>query len=302
MSSIHRPNVSLLQRIDNAATVAAELQEGSDMSTGIPCLDGTISIVTGGASGIGFAIAEELIAEGSTVVMADVEAAALARAGAALGVDTVLADVSSADDVQRVADEVVRWHGRIDIAVNNAGIARVAPFDELTLDDFRWVLDVNLWGVIHGMKSFLPVIEQTSQRGYIVNTASIAGLRTAAGLGAYAVSKFGVVALTETVGMELDARGSHVGVGVLLPSMVRSNIAASERNRPGAVPRGAGGSGASTRVPVAAMGADVVGRLVVAAIKRGERYIVSHPETLESVRARHRGIEDAYAVFPYNQE
>ncbi|NMD61373.1 UNVERIFIED_ORG: NADP-dependent 3-hydroxy acid dehydrogenase YdfG [Nocardia globerula] len=255
---------------------------------------GKIAVVTGGAAGIGFAIAAELMDRGVIVVIADVEEEALTAAAAALGATGVVADVTKVEDLVHLADEVIRLHGRLDIAVNNAGVARIAPFDELTIDDFRWVLDVNLWGVVLGMKVFLPLIESTSQCGYIVNTASIAGMRSAPKLAAYAVSKFGVVALTETVEQELSARASQVGLGVLVPAMVQSNIAASERNRPGVrrVPVADGSNGAGAQV--GAMEAHEVGVIVADAIERGDLYIVTHPESLDSIKARHRRIEDAF--------
>ncbi|WP_308161249.1 SDR family NAD(P)-dependent oxidoreductase [Dietzia psychralcaliphila] len=246
--------------------------------------------MTGGAAGIGYAIAASLAARGAEVTIADVENAALEAASESLGVPGVMTDVGDATDVQTLAGIVLERHGRIDIAVNNAGVAKIAPFDQLTLDDFRWVIDVNLWGVVNGMNVFLPIIESTSADGFIVNTASIAGLRAGPGLAAYGVSKFGVVALTETVSEELAQRNSRVGVSVLVPAMVRSNIANSERNRPGA------DSAQSGRTqPEGILAAEVVGDTVADAIERGDLYIVTHPEALESVRGRHRRIEAAFA-------
>ena len=259
------------------------------MAVGISDLTGKVAVVTGGAAGIGYAIAASLIARGAEVTVADVERTALEAASASLGVAGVVTDVGNAVDVQALADKVVERHGRIDIAVNNAGVAKIAPFDQLTLDDFRWVIDVNLWGVVNGMNVFLPIIESTSTSGYVVNTASIAGLRAGPGLAAYGVTKFGVVALTETVSEELAQRDSHVRVGVLVPAMVRSNIANSERNRPGSAP-----AQSDRRQPEGILSADVVGDTVVDAIERGDLYIVTHPEALESVRARHRRIEEAF--------
>src|SRR5690606_1498738 len=160
-------------------------EEGVAMTVGIPDLTGRSAIVTGGAAGIGYAIAASLLARGAAVTIADVEVEALESAATMLGVPGIVADVGRVEDVQRLADEVLHRHGRIDIAVNNAGVAKVAPFAELGLDDFRWVIEVNLWGVINGMNVFLPIIEATSSQGFIVNTASIAGLRVGAGLAAY---------------------------------------------------------------------------------------------------------------------
>lgn len=261
------------------------------MTVGIPDLTGRSAIVTGGAAGIGYAIAASLLARGAVVTIADVEVEALESAATTLGVPGIVADVGRVEDVQRLADEVLHRHGRIDIAVNNAGVAKVAPFAELGLDDFRWVIEVNLWGVINGMNVFLPIIEATSSQGFIVNTASIAGLRVGAGLAAYGVSKFGVVALTEALSAELAERDSHVGVGVLVPGAVQSNIADSERNRPGAA------LGATRRrQPDGIMPAAVVGEVVADAIERGDLYIVTHPDGAESVRVRHRRIEEAFSA------
>ncbi|MGH3088758.1 MAG: SDR family NAD(P)-dependent oxidoreductase, partial [Rubrobacteraceae bacterium] len=205
----------------------------------------------------------------------------------------VLTDVSRAADVERLAEEVIGRHGRVDLMINNAGVARIAPFHELGEDDFAWVLDVNLWGVIHGMRTFVPLLESTSADGYLLNTASIAGLRNGPGLAAYTASKFAVVALTETLDQELRARDSTLGVGVLLPAMVHTNIADSERNRPGArVGEVRPARSAPDRPDV--LSADVVAEMALAGIARRDLYLVTHPETLGSVKARHRRIEKAF--------
>ncbi|WGL54057.1 SDR family NAD(P)-dependent oxidoreductase [Nocardioides sp. BP30] len=255
---------------------------------------GKVAVVTGGASGIGYALARLLRQEEAAVVIADVEQGALDRAADQLGAAGVLTDVSRAVDVEHLADEVMRLHGRVDLVVNNAGVARVAPFDELSQADFDWVLGVNLGGVIHGMRTFVPLLESTSADGYLLNTASIAGVRNGPGLAAYAASKFAVVALTETLDQELRARRSPLAVGVLLPAMVRTNIADSERNRPGAHRPAAAPRSVPDRADV--LDADVVAAITVEAILRRDLYVVTHPETVDSVRARHRRIEAAFAA------
>ncbi|MDV7352753.1 SDR family NAD(P)-dependent oxidoreductase [Rhodococcus oxybenzonivorans] len=260
------------------------------MSRGVGDLGGAVCVVTGGAAGIGHAVARSLRDRGATVVIADIEERALDTASRALGVEGIQTDVSRPADVERLASETVRRHGRIDVVVNNAGVARVAPFEELTHDDFRWLIDVNFWGVLHGVQTFLPIIERTSRAGFVVNTASMAGLRAAPRLTAYAATKFAVVGLTEALDEELTARGSHVGVGVLVPGQVRSSIAASERNRPGGP---AAPIAQQTETP-ALIEADVVGETVADAIERGDLYIVTHADRIESVRERHRKIEAAF--------
>ncbi|GAA1970250.1 SDR family NAD(P)-dependent oxidoreductase [Nocardioides panacihumi] len=257
---------------------------------------GKVAVVTGGASGIGYAVARRLLDEGASVVLADVERPALARAAAELGASGVVTDVGDAAAMERLGAEVIRLHGRVDIAVLNAGVARVAPFEQLTRDDFEWVLGVNLWGVVHGMRTFVPLLEQTSTDGFLLSTASIAGVRTAPGLAAYGASKFAVVALTETLEQELAARSSSLAVGVMVPAMVRTNIVDSERNRPGAgapaAPSTAGRDDVVTRPGV--LDADVAAAMAVEGIRRRDLYVVTHPEQLASVRERHRRIEAAF--------
>ncbi|MGQ2914676.1 SDR family NAD(P)-dependent oxidoreductase [Microbacterium aurantiacum] len=251
-----------------------------------------IAVVTGGASGIGLGIAEALTAAGATVVIADIEEGPLASAAARIGADAVRVDVSDAASVQSLADTVRERFGRIDIVCNNAGVGHLAPFSDLTLADFRWVLGVNLWGVIHGMSTFLPIVQETSDAGWIVNTASMAGLFDAPGMAAYAASKFAVVAVSETIAQELELAGSAVGVSVLVPGLVNTAIANSERNRPDAV------RGAPPQLdqipPGRALDPRHVGELVVEAIRAGDRYIVTHPEMLPIVRDRHARIEAAF--------
>lgn len=262
--------------------------------SGLENIADRVAVVTGGASGIGCGIAEALVRAGATVVIADIESGPLVETAERIGATPVRTDVSSIDDVQSLARHVLDAHGRVDIVCNNAGVGHLAPFDQLTLADFRWVIDVNLWGVVNGMTTFLPIIRDTSDAGWIVNTASIAGLFNAPGMAAYSLSKAGVVALTETVAQELEQAGSAVGVSVLVPGLVNTAIADSERNRP---------DGQRTappqldQIPPGRMSEPgEVGDLVVAAIRRGDLYIVTHPEMLPIVHDRHARIEAAFTA------
>lgn len=204
------------------------------------------------------------------------------------------ADVSKIEEVRALARQVLEKYGRIDIACNNAGVGHLAPFDQLTLADFRWVIDVNIWGVVNGTTTFLPIIRETSDAGWIVNTSSMAGLFNAPGMAAYALSKAGVVALTETVAQELELAQAPVGISVLVPGLVRTAIADSERNRPDklrtAPPQ------LDQIPPGRTLEPSEVGQLVVAAIRRGDLYIVTHPEMLPVVRDRHARIEAAFTA------
>ena len=194
-----------------------------------------VAVITGGASGMGRAFADRFAAEGMKLVLADIEEPELARAvdelkatGAeAIGVRT---DVASIDDVRAVRERALEAFGAVHVVCNNAGVAGGSVIDS-PIEMWRWVLGVNLWGVIHGCNVFLPDL-LAQDEGHIVNTASIAGLGGAAGLGVYCTSKFAVVGLSESLHHDLVARNSHVGVSVLCPGFVNTRIFESERNMP----------------------------------------------------------------------
>ncbi len=162
----------------------------------LPDLNGKVAVVTGGASGIGKGIARQLKAEGAQVIIADIEEGALHKTAAELGATPVLTDVSDAASVDALAKEAHNAFGAVHIVCNNAGIGPMAAVADLTLDDWKWMLGVNLWGVIHGIHTFLPILKANPDGGHIVNTASMAGLDAPPNLGAYAICKFGVVGLT----------------------------------------------------------------------------------------------------------
>jgi NAD(P)-dependent dehydrogenase (short-subunit alcohol dehydrogenase family) len=196
-----------------------------------------VAVVTGAASGIGLALAERFAAEGMKVVMADVETAALAKAAEGLKRKTpaVLAtrvDVSQPKDVERLARETYAAFGAAHVVCNNAGVAVIGAAHEHTLADWQWVINVNLWGVIHGVRAFLPRMLAGGDEGHIVNTASMAGLTTAPFMSVYDVTKHGVVALSESMYKELAVTGAPIGVSVVCPGLIDTNIMRSSRNRP----------------------------------------------------------------------
>jgi NAD(P)-dependent dehydrogenase (short-subunit alcohol dehydrogenase family) len=196
-----------------------------------------VAVVTGAASGIGLALAERFAAEGMKVVMADIEAAALEAAGArvrvaAPAVLAVHADVSRFEDVDRLADATYATFGAAHVVCNNAGVAVIGAVHEQTLADWQWVMGVNLWGVIHGVHAFLPRMLGAGDEGHIVNTASMAGLTTAPFMSIYDVTKHGVVALSESLYKELELAGAPIGVSVVCPGLINTNIMRSARNRP----------------------------------------------------------------------
>lgn len=200
-------------------------------------LPGKVAVVTGAASGIGLALAERFGAAGMKVVMADIERPVLAREAerlAAAGVDVLAmpTDTSIAAEVDALAAATVERFGTAHVVCNNAGVgSRGLTIAELPLADFEWVIAVNLLGVVHGLKAFLPLL-LAQDEGHVVNTASVSGLFHRPRMGPYNATKAAVVALSETLAFELAAEGSHVGVSVLCPNWTRTNISTAVRNRP----------------------------------------------------------------------
>jgi NAD(P)-dependent dehydrogenase (short-subunit alcohol dehydrogenase family) len=203
----------------------------------VKSLKGRVAVVTGAASGIGLALAERFAAEGMKVVMADIEAAALATAseglrGKGAQIHATRVDVARPEDVERLAAETYRAFGAAHVVCNNAGVAVIGAAHEHTLADWQWVIGVNLWGVIHGVRAFLPRMLAGGDEGHIVNTASMAGLTTAPFMSVYDVTKHGVVALSESMYKELAVTGAPIGVSVVCPGLIDTNIMRSSRNRP----------------------------------------------------------------------
>ena len=266
--------------------------------SGLQQLAGRTAVVTGGASGIGKGIARQLSAEGMNVVIADIEQGALDAAAEEIGALGVVTDVSSLASVQALANASVERFGAVHVVCNNAGVGSGARVADMRAADWDWILGVNLLGVIYGVQAFLPLLQANPEGGRIVNTASMSGLRARPGAGGYAVTKFGIVALTETLALELEAEGSKVGATVLCPGMVHTNIKSSTRNRPDNL---AAGALADYDIETTELGArmrwldaDEVGRIVVRAIRRGDLYAITHPEQIGEVEARHRAIERAF--------
>ncbi len=204
---------------------------------------GRTAVVTGGASGIGRGLADRFAAEGMNVVIADVEQGALDGAEAEMKAAgaTVLAvrtDVSKMADVQALADKTIERFGGVHIVCNNAGVGGGGPVAswDAPMTDWEWVLGVNLWGVVHGVRAFVPLMIKGGDEGHIVNTASVAGLIAGAGGPQYTMSKFGVVGYSESLYHELKMAGGKVNVSVLCPALTNTRIIESGRNYPGGPP------------------------------------------------------------------
>ena len=247
---------------------------------------GQVAVVTGAASGIGFGIAEALGRRGLSIVLADIEEGALADAEARiqrLGVPTavVVTDVADRGQVQALSERVQERFGAVDVVCNNAGVVTDSKATwEMHELDWRWVLGVNMWGVINGIATFVPGMVARGT-GHVVNTSSVVGLSIGPEIAPYTASKHAVVALSESLRSELAERSPGVGVTVLCPGYVPTRIGDAQRNRPpGLTPdRATSIEGqARDRSGLAPMAASQVGEMVTEAIETGRFYLTTHPD------------------------
>jgi len=260
-------------------------------------LSGKVAAVTGAASGLGRAMALAFASEGMDLALADVDEPGLKTTGdlvSSHGVKTyaMRIDVSKQDQVDDFAACSVAKLKAVHLVCNNAGVAVSGAAWETSSAEWQWILGVNLWGVVHGVRAFAPRLIAQDE-GHIVNTASVAGLISPPGMGAYCVTKHAVVALSESLHHDLRERGSRVGVSVLCPAYVPTAIADSEKNRPREISaleksKERLAKEAALRKAVAAgkLSADDVARAVVAAVKENRFYILTHPAIKAAVRAR----------------
>ena len=235
-------------------------------------LAGRVAVVTGGGSGIGAAMARAFASEGMRIVLADIDEAAMQAVAAELGAD---------------------------VLCNNAGIIVNGAMESLTHNDWTWTINVNLWGVIHGVEAFVPRLVAQKQGGHIVNTASMSGIVPMQGMGAYVTSKYAVVGLTET--LQRDLSGYGIGVSVLCPMVVETNIFRAERTRPAelrnpgpepVVPEGAPDPGS---IAGGIISAEEVAARVVAGIKENALYIFTHAASRDIIKRRFERIDRAAA-------
>jgi len=268
-------------------------------------LAGKTAFVTGGASGIGLALGRAFAEAGMKVMLADIETEALADAVKSLhnvGPDVrgVRCDVTDPISVEDAAKASYQAFGNVHVVCNNAGVAGSGGIDNISVESWRWVLDVNLMGVLHGIRTFLPHIRGHGEGGHIVNTASMAGMDSGLGFSAYVASKFAVVGMSEGLATQLKPLG--IGVSVLCPGYVRTRIGESGRNRPRRYGPALAPDPAS---PAGALVAEIAERLkagldpsqvaaqVLAAIRTDEFYVFTHPEMRGEVDARFAAIEAA---------
>jgi NAD(P)-dependent dehydrogenase (short-subunit alcohol dehydrogenase family) len=244
-------------------------------------LAGKVAVVTGAAGGIGLGIAEAFLGRGMSVMLADIEperlgrqAERLARSGAAVA--STVVDVTDPDQVDALATAVLSRFGAVHVVCNNAGIIRTGRAWELSLDDWRAVLDVNLYGVIHGVRTFVPLLLQSGHEGHVINVASMAAVVPVPGIAPYNVSKHGVLAFSETLDDELGRAGATIGVTVVMPGRVPTRL-----GLPADAP-----DPASDQVTAGELVPREVGERVVEAVRAGHLHVFTHPERRAEVRAR----------------
>jgi len=255
---------------------------------------GRVAVVTGGASGIGRGIARAFAADGMKLMLADLDEAMLSATVEELtaqGVDVASrsCDVSKLEDVEALAAATMERFGAVHVLCNNAGIGIPTPTHNIRLEDWRWIIDVDLWGPIYGVKTFLPIMEEQGE-GHINATSSLAGLIASGFMGAYNVAKHGVVALMATLERDLRGRKSPVHASVLCPGPINADISRhSVAYRPGkAKPKESSAAEGKAAASVQAaleqgMPPDEVGQLVLDAVKRDSFWVFTHPRMLKVV-------------------
>jgi NAD(P)-dependent dehydrogenase (short-subunit alcohol dehydrogenase family) len=264
---------------------------------------GSVAVITGGGSGIGRAIGRALATEGCRLVLADIDHEALAGAEAeltSLGAEvlTMRTDVAVVEEVQALADAALARFGQVDIVVNNAGVIAWNTMRALTLDEWRWVMGVNLWGVIHGVHVFLPIFDRQGTPAHFVNTSSVGGvLAETPFMTTYSVTKAGVIGLSLALDSELKMTGSPIGVSILCPgNTAQTAVVDSERSRPSAAAHRDRDPGVDDLVKVIhevvdnGQPVDVLAARVLEAIRDDQLWVFPHPEAKSMLQPRLDGL------------
>ncbi|MCW5626096.1 MAG: SDR family oxidoreductase [Burkholderiales bacterium] len=266
--------------------------------------EGRVAVVTGGASGLGRAMAQRFAREGMRIVLADVQQDALDATTAAFAANGheaigVRCDVARQSDVDALRDAALERFGAVHVVCNNAGVAPGGLAWENTLEDWQWCMGVNVYGVIHGLRSFVPLMLSQKDEGHIVNTASVAGLLSPPGMAIYCVSKHAVVTLTECLHHDLAGKTDLVKASVLCPAYVPTGIADSERNRPQELRNAdrektpedlARDEQLRKAVTSGRITAETVGDLVFDAIRDERFYVLPHQRIKPAIEARMQDI------------
>ena len=270
-------------------------------------IKGKVAVVTGGSSGIGKGIAQQLAANGAQVVIIGRNREALDRVASEIGGTAMQGDVTKLDQLVAIADRIRAEFGRLDILVNNAGIGPMAHLADMRQSDWRWLLDTNLWSVINGLEAFLPLMRESTSEGHIVNTSSVNGMSVFPGLGGYSTTKYAVVGLSETLSAELEQDGGRIKVSVFLPGPVHSNIHEGVQHRSADYEAG---SLTGTRleeldafanITVPWMDARLAADMLIEGVRNNRLYVWTHPEITAAITARQeaiaQSIKDHEAVF-----
>lgn len=266
-------------------------------------LSDQVAVVTGAASGIGLAVTRALAKEGVHVAMLDIESEALKRAKDSIVyenkviVQDYVVDVSDRAGMRAVAKQVNDHFGHVHILLNNAGIDTMLAVDEMTDNDWDWCMGVNLDGVINGLQSFLPLMTSHGKGGHIINTSSIFGMYTMEGQSAYSAAKYAIVGLSESA--RLDLAPKNIGVSVLCPGVIATNILTGHRNRPTelAASNDAGYKRLEALIPYMAstgLPAENVAEQILHGIRKNKAYIFTHAEIRRSIEARFKQIIDSF--------
>ena len=265
--------------------------------------DGRVAVITGGASGIGLGLARACAGAGMRLVIADLDTEALAAiegelTGNGAEVLTQICDVSELEQVEALAATTIERYGSVNLLCNNAGVGIPTKTNDLKLEDWRWIIDVDLWGPIYGVKVFLPLIEEAGE-GHINSTSSMAGLVASGMMGAYNVAKHGVVALMATLERDLRGRSSPVTASVLCPGPINTNISRNSvtyrptRAKPATDGKTSGRAAAAIQASLErGMDPDEVGRLVLDAVAGGQFWILTHPRWTRSLERQIEAMND----------
>ena len=261
-------------------------------------LSGKTAFVTGAASGIGLALSQALAAEGMQVVLADIEEEPLRKAVSRLeregyAVLGIRLDVSQKEEVLKALEQAQRHFGNIHLLCNNAGVGSVLKWEDQSYETVQWVMNVNFGGVFHGVRAFLPHMKAHGEGGHIINTASILGHIPSPELGVYCASKYAVVALSESLRLELE--GGNVGVSLLCPGWVVTNIMKADRHRDASLPVDACRKAELEAEIARGLSPDLVAQKVVDAIKEERFYIFTNPETKPAIQLRYQAILGSFS-------
>jgi len=279
-----------------------------NLQTGRPPMDmadlgGKVALVTGAASGIGLALARRLRAEGMELVLADLDRAALDAAAGELGALAVPADVRDPAGLRALADAALARFGAVHLLCSNAGVSRMAGIERLTIGDWRWLFDVNLFGTVNLLEVFLPLLKAAPQGGHVLLTASLSSFYPTRAQAAYGATKYALAALGETLALELQAEGAKVGVTLLCPGPVRTNIAAGYARREERYRAEGPAEGAAPDMHEQAFRGAIeesdwntpeqIAEAALAAMRRGELWAITHRRLMSAALARNRAIGEA---------